>query len=472
MVDDKLSLWYDYARKILKSMFKRKIYDKLLEWKRNGSQECALLIDGARRVGKSFIVETFAKQEYRSYLILDFTHAKQEIKDLFHRYLDDLDTFFAYLAELTNVELHPRETLIVFDEVEFFPKASEAIKQLVKDGRYDYIETGSLVSINENVKDILIPSEERDVRMYPMDFEEFLWAIGRPTLMNSIRRAYAEGKPMGLLHATALDAFRQYLVVGGMPQAVAKYVETHDFKQVDAVKRDLLTLYRKGINKHAKHHALKVERIYDEIPGQLSRHEKDFNFASLGVEARYREYENAFLWLKDAMVVNVAWNVTDPNIGFKLNADDSLLKCYFLDTGLLVSHAFDENELAVQEVHRKLLTGDIELNEGMLVENVVAQIFTACGRPLYFYSNRTRENCRDKMEIDFLLSRSRTGNSNNVRLVEVKSGKNASHKSLDKFADKFPSYVERRYLLWMKDRKTIGDIEYLPIYMAPCLVEE
>ena len=453
-------------------MFRRKIYDQLLDWKRNDSRECALLIDGARRVGKSFIVEEFAKNEYRSYVIVDFTKVDKSIKDLFRKYLNDLDTFFAYLSSLMNVVLYERETLIVFDEVEFFPKAREAIKQLVADGRYDYIETGSLVSINENVKDILIPSEERNLEMYPMDFEEFLWAIGRPTLMDAIRKAYREGVPMGALHETALDAFRQYLVVGGMPQAVAKYVETHDFRKVDRTKRDLLELYRKGIRKHAKRYALKVERIYDEIPGQLSRHEKDFNFASLGTEARFREYENAFLWLSDAMVVNVACNVTDPNIGFKLNADDSLLKCYFLDTGLLVSHAFDENQLAVQEIHNRILTNDIELNEGMLVENVVAQIFAASGRKLYFYSNRTRQNCQDKMEIDFLLSRSKSQASNNVRLVEVKSGKNASHKSLDKFAEKFSAYVEKRFLMWMKDRKEMQDISYLPIYMAPCLVEE
>ena len=452
-------------------MFKRKIYNKLLEWKKNDARECALLIDGARRVGKSYIVEEFAKNEYKSYIILDFTKVDASIKDLFRKYLTDLDTFFAYLSSLTNVRLYEHETLIVFDEVEFFPKARESIKQLVADGRYDYIETGSLVSINENVKDILIPSEERDLEMYPMDFEEFLWATGRPTLMDSIRKAFLNGEPMGLLHQKALDAFRQYLVIGGMPQAVAEYVHSHDFVRVDVRKRDLLGLYRKGIRKHARRHALKVERIYDEIPGQLSRHEKDFNFAAINEDARYREYESAFLWLKDAMVVNVAWNVTDPNVGFKLNADDSLMKCYFLDTGLLVSHAFDENQLAAGEIHRRILTGDIELNEGMLVENVVAQIFAAAGRQLYFYSNRTRENCQDKMEIDFLLSRSRLESSNNVRLVEVKSGKHASHRSLDKYAEKFPSYVEKRYLLWMKDRKQVKDIEYLPIYMAPCLVE-
>ena len=453
-------------------MLKRKIYDKLLDWKKNSSRECALLIDGARRVGKSYIVEAFAKAAYRSYAIIDFTNADKALKDLFLKYMSNLDTFFAYLSSLTDVTFYRHETLIVFDEVQHFPKAREAIKHLVKDGRYDYIETGSLVSINENVKDILIPSEERDIEMYPMDFEEFLWATGRPTLMDSIRSAFKSGEGMGPLHETAMDSFRQYLVVGGMPQAVARYVESRDFKAVDRQKRDLLRLYRKGIRKHAKRYALRVERIYDEIPGQLSRHEKHFNFSSLGVSARYREYENAFLWLADAMVINVAWNVSDPNVGFRLNMDDSLMKCYFLDTGLLVSHSFDEGEMVAQNIHNRILTGDIELNKGMLVENVVAQMFAACGRKLYFYSRRSREDGRERMEIDFVLARSKLDVAHNVLPIEVKSGKNASHRSLDKFVEKFRSYVAKPYLLWMKDRKIQDGVEYLPIYMAPCLAEE
>ncbi len=452
-------------------MFKRKIYEKLLEWKRTSSRECALLIDGARRVGKSYIVEEFAKAEYKSYAIIDFTTASDSLKDVFVKYMSDLDTFFAYLSSFTNVAFHEHETLIVFDEVQHYPKAREAIKHLVKDGRYDYIETGSLVSINENVKDILIPSEERDIEMYPMDFEEFLWATGRPTLMDAIRTAFRSGTSLGPLHESAMDSFRQYLVVGGMPQAVAQYVNSHDFRSVDRLKRDLLKLYRKGIRKHARRYALKVERIYDEIPGQLSRHEKDFNLASLGVGARYREYENAFLWLADAMVVNVAWNVSDPNVGFKLSTDNSKMKCYFIDTGLLVSHSFDENELIAQNIHNRILAGDIELNEGMLVENVVAQMLTSCGRKLYFYSSRQKEGGSGRMEIDFILSRSKLDIAHNVIPVEVKSGKNATHRSLDKFMERFPSYVDTPYILWMKDRKEKDGIVYLPIYMAPCIAE-
>lgn len=289
--------------------------------------------------------------------------------------------------------------------------------------------------------------------------------------MDAIRHAFRTGEKMGPLHEAALDAFRQYIVIGGMPQAVMQYIASHDFAAVDRQKRDILKLYRKGIKKHAKRYALRVERIYDEIPGQLSRHEKHFNFASLGSDARYRDYENAFLWLADAMVVNVAWNVSDPNVGFKLNSDDSCMKCYFLDTGLLVSHAFDESELVSNAVHNRILAGDIELNEGMFVENVVAQILTAGGRKLYFYSRRSREESRNRMEIDFMLSRSKLDVAHNVIPIEVKSGKNASHRSLDKFVKKFTSYVDKPYLLWMKDRKTQDGVEYLPIYMAPCLSE-
>ena len=449
--------------------FKRKIYDMLLVWKKKDARECALLIDGARRVGKSFIVEEFAKAEYRSYVIINFTRADKRIKDVFLNHLSNLDTFFSYLSALTDTVFYEHETLIVFDEVQFFPKAREAIKTLVEDGRYDYIETGSLVSINENVEGILIPSEERDVPMYPMDFEEFLWATGRPTLMDAIRSAFAERRPMGPLHQTALDSFRQYLVVGGMPQAVAKYCATHDFKAVDRVKRDLLALYRKGIRKHAKKYAFRVERIYDSIAGQLSRHEKDFRFSALGEDARFREYESAFLWLKDAMVVNLALNVTDPHAGFKLNADDSKMKCYFLDTGLLVSHAFDENALAAADIHNRLLFNDIELNEGMLVENAVAQMLTAAGQKLYFYSNRNRESAASRMEIDFLLSRSRLEEKRNAIPVEVKSGVRTSHRSLDKFKAKFADYVGESYLLSVHDLATRDGITFLPLYMTPLL---
>lgn len=450
-------------------MFKRKIYETLIEWKKNDSHDCALLIDGARRVGKSFIVEEFAKTEYKSYIIIDFTKADRRIKGLFQNYLSRLDTFFSYLSALTDTKLHERDSLIIFDEVQFFPKAREAIKTLVADGRYDYVETGSLVSIRDNVKDILIPSEERSIEMYPMDFEEFLWATGRPTLMDAIRQAYEEKRPMGPLHKSAMDSFRQYLVVGGMPQAVAKYVTTGDFKAVDRTKRDILELYRKGIRKHARKYALKVEKIYDKIAGQLSKHEKGFTLASIEEEARFREYESAFMWLKDAMVANIALNVTDPNIGFNLSVDDAKMKCYFLDTGLLVSLAFNENALSAADIHKRILFDDIELNEGMLVENIVAQMLSASGHKLYFYSTRSRTDSHSRMEIDFLLAKSSVGERNNVIPIEVKSGKRTTHRSLDKFCAKFPNYVDTPCILSRRDLELKDGILYLPLYMTPLL---
>ena len=310
---------------------KRKIYDDILNWKQEWAGKTALLID-----------------EYKSYILIDFNRASDDIKNLFVNYLNDLDTLFMYLSAYYNVKLYERESLIIFDEVQLFPKARAAIKYLVADGRYDYLETGSLMSIKKNVKDILIPSEERHLKMYPLDFEEFLWALGNDTLMDIIRKFYENKKPMGqALHRKAMDYFRQYLIIGGMPQAVQAYVDTKDFDKVDRIKRDILTLYRADIVKHADGYEIKVESIFDEIPAQLQKHEKKFKLSSIKKDARLRDYEDALFWLDDAMIVNICYNSTAPNIGLKLNMDRLTLKCYMADTGLLISHAFDENGLLV-----------------------------------------------------------------------------------------------------------------------------
>lgn len=323
---------------------KRKIYNLLLSWKADGAGKTALLIDGARRVGKSFIAEQFAQQEYKSYILIDFNRVGDDVKNLFVQYLNDLDTLFVYLSAYYNVKLYPRESLIIFDEVQMFPRARAAIKYLVADGRYDYMETGSLMSIRKNVKDIVIPSEERHIKMYPMDFEEFLWAMGNDTLMPLAKMCFDAHKPMGqAMHRMAMDYFRQYMIVGGMPQAVQEYVQTRDFERVDKIKRDILTLYRADIMKHADGYELKVESIFDEVPAQLQKHEKKFKLSALQQGARYRDYENAIFWLDDAMIINNCYNTTAPNIGLKLNMDRMTMKCYMADTGLLISHAFDEN---------------------------------------------------------------------------------------------------------------------------------
>lgn len=449
---------------------KRKIYSELLNWKKNSAGTTALLIDGARRVGKSYIAEKFAQQEYRSYILIDFNRIGDEVKDLFLHYLNDLDTLFVYLAGYYNIKLYEHESLIIFDEVQLFPKARAAIKYLVADGRYDYLETGSLMSIKRNVQDIVIPSEERHLKMYPLDFEEFLWAMGNETLIDIIRRSFVNKMPMGqVMHRKAMDYFRQYLIVGGMPQAVLEYTTSRDFDRVDRIKRDILTLYRADIIKHAEGYERKVESIFDEIPAQLQKHEKKFKLSSLSKEARFRDYEDALFWLDDAMIVNICYNSTEPNIGLKLNMDRMTLKCYMGDTGLLISHAFDENGIVSEEIYKKLLFDKLEVNKGMIVENIVAQMLVSSGHKLYFYSNPSRDDADSRMEIDFLIAKSKISSRHNISPIEVKSGKNYTLSSLRKFKAKYAEQTHISYLLHTGDLKEEDQILYLPIYMTPLL---
>lgn len=447
---------------------KRKIYDELTQWKSRG--KTALLIDGARRVGKSYIAEEFAKAEYKSYILIDFNRIGKEVTDLFENYLNDLDTLFMYLSAYYNIKLYDRESLIIFDEVQMFPKARAAIKFLVADGRYDYIETGSLMSIKKNVRDIVIPSEEHHIKMYPMDFEEFLWALGNDTLMSVIKKCFDNRQPMGqAMHRKAMDYFRQYLIVGGMPQAVAEYEDSHDFDRVDRIKRDILTLYRADIMKHAEGYEMKVAGIFDEIPAQLQKHEKKFKLSSLKKEARFREYEDALFWLSDAMITNVCYNSTAPSIGLRLNMDRMTLKCYMADTGLLISHAFDENGIVSEEIYKKLLFDKLEVNKGMIVENIVAQMLAANGHNLYFYSNSSREDSSSRMEIDFLIAKSKVSNRHNISPIEVKSSKNYTLSSLRKFINKYSEQLHIPYVLHTGDLKSEEGIVYLPLYMTPLL---
>ena len=448
---------------------KRKIYDRLLKWKREEAPATAFLIDGARRVGKSYIAEEFAKSEYKSYVLIDFAKAPRAVKELFEEYQDRLDILFLKLSEYFGVRLYLRETLFIFDEVQQCPKARESIKHLVADGRYDYLETGSLVSIDENVEDIVIPSEEIRVKMYPMDFEEFLWAKSDDMTMDFVRDHYAKREPLGqLLHRKTMDAFREYMIVGGMPQAVAEFVKSSDLGNVDAVKRRILKLYREDIRKHAGRYALKTEQVFDMIAAQLSRHEKKFRMASLGENARMREYEDAFLWLKEAMVVNVCYRSTEPSIWLGINADSSMQKCYAADTGLLVSLAFSERQMLAEQIHKRLLFDSLELNNGMLVENVVAQMLTAAGYELYFFSS-SGENKSDRMEIDFLIPVASIGRSHNIRPVEVKSSRRYDHTSLDKFRSKYSRTLSDSVVLHTKDMAEKDGTIYLPVYMAPLL---
>ncbi|MDO5575152.1 MAG: ATP-binding protein [bacterium] len=449
---------------------KRKIYSKLLDWKKNGAGKTAVLIDGARRIGKSYIAKEFAEKEYKSYIIIDFNKANDEVKKLLTDYLEDLNTFFMYLSGYYNKKLYEHESIIIFDEIQMFPRARAAIKYLVEDGRYDYMETGSLMSIKKNVKDIVIPSEERHIKMYPMDFEEFLWALDNETLMPIVEKCFQNRTPLGqAMHRKAMDYFRQYMIVGGMPQAVQEYVNTHNFNQVDQVKRDILTLYRADIVKHAEGYELKVESIFDDIPSQLQKHEKKFKLSSLQVGARFRDYEEAMYWLDDAMIVNIAYNTTEPSIGLKLNRDRVTRKCYMADTGLLISHAFDEKGIVNEEIYKKLLFDKLEVNQGMLLENMVAQMLCATGHKLYFYSNPTQKDQMSRMEIDFLISKSKISSRHNISPIEVKSGGHYTLSSLKKFISKYAEQLDVPYVLHMNDLKEEDGIVYLPVYMTVLL---
>lgn len=449
---------------------KRKIYQDILKWKNHSAGRTALLIDGARRVGKSYIAKQFAETEYKSYILIDFNKAPKEITALFENYLNDLDTFFVYLSAFYTTKLYERDTLIILDEVQLCPRARAAIKYLVEDGRYDYLETGSLMSIKKNVQDIVIPSEEEHIKMYPLDFEEFLWALGNDVLMPVIKTSFDDKKPMGqALHRKAMDYFRQYMIVGGMPQAVKTYVDTHDFNEVDYIKRQILTLYRADISKHAKGYEMKVEQIFDEIPAQLQKHDKKFKLSSMKKDARYRDYDDALFWLSDVMIANICYNSIAPSIGLKLNMNRMTLKCYMADTGLLISHAFDENGIVSEELYKKLLFDKLEVNKGMIVENLVAQMLASSGHKLYFYSNSSRDNAADRMVIDFLIAKSKISNRHNISPIEVKSGKNYTLNSLNKFRTKFAEETYIPYVLHTSDLKEEDGVVYLPLYMTPLL---
>lgn len=448
---------------------KRKIYQDLLDWKNTSKGKSALLIEGARRIGKSYIVREFAKNEYKSYIIVDFNDMDSELLDVFEHYLSHRDDFFMRLSLYFGVRLYERESIIVFDEVQLYPKVRAAIKYLVADGRYDYIETGSLVSIRRNVKDIVIPSEEHAIDMYPMDFEEFLWAMGEDMLMDFVRKQFASLQPMGALHRKVLDYFRQYMIVGGMPQAVLAYSEKKDFEEVDVIKRDILQLYRNDISKYAFEATTKVTRIFDDIPSQLQKHEKKFRMSSISVSARMRDYEDSFFWLDDARIVNICYNATEPSVGLKLNMDRTTLKCYLGDTGLLISQAFDENGLMEEQLYRKLMLGKLEVNQGMLVENVVAQMLRASGHKLFFFSKSDRADAANNMEVDFLIRKRTITSRHNICPVEVKSSSRYTYTSLNKFRAKYAGQLATPYVMHTGDVEIQDGVVFLPLYMTPLL---
>lgn len=441
---------------------RRKIYDRLVEWKEKDNGGCALLLDGARRVGKSYIAEQFAENEYKSYLIIDFANLPHEVQDIFENDKNDLELFFNKLSAYYRKILYKRESLIIFDEVQRFPEARELIKYLVADGRYDYLETGSLISLRMNVENIVIPSEEEHVEMFPMDFEEFLWAMGDETTIPYLRQCYEKLMPIGqALHRKIMNDFRQYMLVGGMPQAVEIYRKTKNFEDTDRIKKRILTLYRQDITKFAKGYGAKVLSIFDELPSQLSKTEKKYKLSNISKDAKFRDYENAFMWLAEAMIVNNCYNATEPTVGLSMSREHTTRKCYMADTGLLVSHSFMDDKFADNELYRDILLDRLHVNEGMLMENVISQELRANGHKLYFYARSDTDRRENHMEIDFLIRKERK-----ICPIEVKSGVYRKHSSLDKFKSKFRGKIGQSYLLYTKDIFIKEDVVHLPIYMA------
>lgn len=441
---------------------KRKLYHKLCEWKSDSNGKTALLINGARRVGKSYLCEEFARNEYESYILIDFGNVPNEIIDLFDNESYDLDLFFIKLSAFYQVKLYKRKSIIIFDEVQLLPKARQLIKYLVKDGRYDYIETGSLLSIKMNVEDIIIPSEERHLELHPMDFEEFLWALGDDITIPSLKTFFDSRKPLGnALHRKILNLYRQYILVGGMPQAVLEYSESKDFEKVDKIKKDILNLYRNDVSKYAGIYKNKVISVFDSIPSQLSKKDKRFKITTISKHAKNRNYEDAFIWLDDAMITNSCFNSTDPNVGLKLYADYSTRKSFMSDTGLLITHAFMDKNTLNNQLYRSILLDKLSVNEGMIMENIIAQAFRVNGHSLYFYKRSDHINRQNHIEIDFLIIR-----GTKISPIEVKSSSYRKHSSLDKFKTKFSKRIGESYIIYQKDLMVKDGVIHIPVYMS------
>lgn len=446
---------------------RRKIYEKLQEWKsRNG--ESALLIKGARRVGKSYIVEEFAKNEYKSYIKIDFNDISEDNLNLIIDNLHDRDRLFSYLQLAFKTPLFERESLIMFDEIQLCPKVRAAIKYLVADHRYDYIETGSLLSIAKNVESIIVPSEEESIELEPMDFEEFLWAKGEYLLSEHIKDSYEKLKPIDQgIHRSAMKLFREYMVLGGMPQVIKRFVETNNFNLADKEKTNIITLYRNDIAKHTGNYTLKVQNIFDSIPSELSKHEKKFCLADLEKSARMREYLEPFTWLQDARFVNICFASTDPNLGLAINEDRTSIKCYMADTGLLYTIAFNSVE-EKDDVYAKIINNKLEINEGMFMENIVAQMLKAAGHKLYFYSKSSNDK-EERMELDFLIPKNNITSRHNINFIEVKSGARYALTSLTKASKKYSEQMNKAIVLHPDNIKETEGITYLPLYMAGLL---
>ena len=452
-------------------MFERKIYHKLLDWKNETHGEKAILIEGARRIGKSTVAEAFGKEQYKSYILIDFSKANDAVKNAFNNHLNDLDSLFMILSLEYKTPLFKRESLIILDEIQRFPRAREAIKYLVQDGRYDYIETGSLISIKENTQNILIPSEERKIRMYPMDFEEFALALGEERLIAYIKQCFNEKKPLiDDLHKKAMFLFKEYLLVGGMPKVVSDFISnSKQFLECEKEKRDILSNYRDDIHKIDRAYKAKVLSVFDQIPSFLSQHEKRVKINSISCDSTAIDYEETFFWLEDSMICNECFLCSDPNVGLSLNEKRNYIKCYMGDTGLLLTHTIDENDNFNMDYHKELLGDKLSINQGMFYENAIAQMLTSNGHKLYFYTHYNEEKHRNDIEIDFLLT---TGNKVSQKLIpiEVKSNKTYKTTSLLAFTHKFKNRIDCSYIIHPKNLIIREDgIIAIPAYMTFCL---
>lgn len=446
-------------------IFQRKVYDKLLQWKELSAGASAVLLEGARRIGKSTIVEAFAKNEYDDYMILDFARENREVQQNFIENMDDLDTFFRNLFLLKGRSLQGKRCVLIFDEVQLFPKARQAIKYLVADGRYDYIETGSLISIRKNVKDILIPSEEYRIKMYPMDFEEYLWALGDTVTAPVIRDAFQKRKPLGDgIHRKIMKNFRTYMAVGGMPQAVEAFVNGRTFAQIDFIKRNILDLYEEDLAKYDDEKHERASVVYRTIPEQLENKNSHFRFSLVDKSARYQNYVDAVSFIADSMIGNECINITKPEVAMELFVDRGNFKLYMGDTGLLVTQMMRSREETDEDLYKTLIFGKLGINQGMLLENMVAQMLRASGHSLYFHEYLFVPEGTEKekkYEIDFL-----TVKKKKICPIEVKSSGYTSHKSFDYLGKKYQLKMEDRYIIYTKDLKQEDGILFLPIYMT------
>lgn len=442
-------------------MFQRKIYNKLLAWKQESNGRTALLIEGARRVGKSTVTEEFAKKEYKSYILIDFSKASKEVKELFDD-ISDLDYVFLRLQLIYKTDLHERDSVIIFDEVQLCPKARQAIKHLVKDYRYDYIETGSLISIQKNIKDILIPSEERKISMFPMDYEEFLWAIGDTTTSRLLADVFERKIPVGeAVNRKLMRDFRLYMLVGGMPQAVNAYIETNNFRKVDEIKRDILKLYEDDFKKIDT--SGRISMLFDAIPAQLNTNASRYQVSSVLSGERAETVLGLIADMVDSKTVQIAYHANDPNVGLANAKDLRRFKLFLADTGLLTTLIFKDKDFTENIIYEKLLSDKLGVNLGYVYENVVAQILAANGHSLFYYTF-LNEKTKHNYEIDFLLSK-----KNKICPIEVKSSGYGTHKSLDTFSEKYSDRILEKYLVYTKDLKKDKDIMMIPVYMLPFL---